>query len=66
MLYTDGVTEARSGPVEYGEAALHGLLSSLAGATAAQVADGVMDAVLGFQGGLAHDDTAIVVVRVRP
>ncbi|MDQ6648843.1 MAG: serine/threonine-protein phosphatase [Actinomycetota bacterium] len=66
VFYTDGVTEARSGPVEYGEPALRELLSSLAGATADQIAQGVMNAVLGFQGGLAHDDTAVVVVRVRP
>lgn len=66
MLDTDGVTEARNGSAEYGEVALHRLLSSLAGATASAIADSVMDAVLAFQGGLAHDDTAVVVVRVRP
>jgi sigma-B regulation protein RsbU (phosphoserine phosphatase) len=63
LLYTDGVPEARRDGDFYGEARLVQVamesLGRAAGLTEALLAD-----VLGFQGGHARDDIAIVAVRV--
>ncbi|MDQ1656781.1 MAG: phosphoserine phosphatase RsbU/P [Cryptosporangiaceae bacterium] len=65
VLYTDGVTEARNGHDFWGEKRLEDLLTTLRGQDAATIAQGITDAVLGFQHGNASDDIAIVVLR-RP
>ena len=62
VAYTDGVTEARSGNQQYGEERLRAVLAGCAGLPAAEIARTVGGAVLAFQGALAHDDTAVVVV----
>jgi hypothetical protein len=64
VLYTDGVTDERRGPDEFGEARLHEAVSQLAGAGAQGIADGVVDAVAGFRTGPARDDIAILVIEV--
>jgi len=62
VMYTDGVTEGRSGEEFFGEGRLH---ASVAGSQAAAVpAESILDDVLTFQGGRARDDIAVVVVRV--
>ncbi|GLZ46402.1 hypothetical protein Acsp06_25870 [Actinomycetospora sp. NBRC 106375] len=66
LLYTDGVTEARGPDGWFGPERLAALLSSLAGASADVVADGVMDAVSEFQGGRFRDDVALLAVRADP
>jgi sigma-B regulation protein RsbU (phosphoserine phosphatase) len=64
VLYTDGVTEARRGGEFFGEARLEALLATLEGQDAAGIATRISDEVLGFQGGYASDDIAVVVIRV--
>jgi serine phosphatase RsbU (regulator of sigma subunit) len=41
-------------------------VASLAGASADEIADGVLTAVTDFQGGRLRDDVALLVVRVDP
>jgi serine phosphatase RsbU (regulator of sigma subunit) len=62
VLYTDGVTEARSGHEQFGEERLLAAVKALAGRSATEIAAGIDDAVGRFQDG-ADDDVAIVVVR---
>ncbi len=63
VLYTDGVTEGRRGDAWFGEA---GLIRSIErGAPSTQeLAEGVLEDVLDFQGGRPRDDVAVVVLRV--
>jgi sigma-B regulation protein RsbU (phosphoserine phosphatase) len=66
VLYTDGVTEARNGQVQFGETRL---LDALAGAwqltSAVEIADSVVRAVDGFRDpNSAADDIAVVAIRV--
>lgn len=64
VLFTDGVSEARSEEGDFfGETRLREALSASGDATADEIADHVLDAVLGFQHGMARDDIAIVVVK---
>jgi serine phosphatase RsbU (regulator of sigma subunit) len=63
LLYTDGVTEAREGDKFFGENRLHETISRLS-AKPNELADGVLDEVLRFQGGYPRDDIAIVTVSV--
>jgi sigma-B regulation protein RsbU (phosphoserine phosphatase) len=65
LLCTDGVAEGRRGAEFYGDARLAARLRTVKG-TAQNVADAVLDDILEFQGGLPHDDIAIVVVAVPP
>jgi PAS domain S-box-containing protein len=64
VLYTDGVTEARSPDGDFfGEGSLRHLLSSCAGCDAVTFARRVKDAVLDFQEGYPRDDLAVLVLR---
>ena len=63
VLYTDGVTEARSDASFFGVERLHALLAAR-GASAQAIADLITDTALDFQGGVPRDDIAVVVVRV--
>ncbi|MPZ74598.1 MAG: SpoIIE family protein phosphatase [Nitriliruptorales bacterium] len=70
VLYTDGVTEARSG--NDGDRSLLGLdrlvdvVDDLRDADAQGIADGVWKAVQEWTGGITTDDCAVVVVRRIP
>jgi PAS domain S-box-containing protein len=64
VLYTDGVTEARSGERFFGEAGLRAALHDVAGLSAETVADHIEKAVSEFQGEEGRDDLALVVFRV--
>ncbi|HZY66497.1 MAG TPA: SpoIIE family protein phosphatase [Rubrobacteraceae bacterium] len=65
VLYTDGVTEARSPDgTFFGEERLRELVQSCARLDAATVAGCMKDAVLEHQGGSPSDDLAILVLRV--
>lgn len=66
VLYTDGVSEARQGGSFFGEAGVAAVAGASAGLPAQAVADAVVAAALAFQHGLAHDDIAVVVVKVPP
>jgi PAS domain S-box-containing protein len=66
VLYTDGVTEARSsGGDFFSEDRLRRLLSSCAGCDAATLAARIKGVVLDFQEGYPRDDLAILVLRAR-
>ena len=65
VLYTDGVTEARSPDGEFfGEERLRDLLRSCAGCDARDFARRIKNVVLEFQEGYPRDDLAILVLRV--
>ncbi|HEU4355633.1 MAG TPA: PP2C family protein-serine/threonine phosphatase, partial [Actinomycetota bacterium] len=66
VLYTDGVTDERSGDDEFGEQRLMDLLATLPGRTAQEIADAVLDAVVAFRSGQPRDDIALLVLRVAP
>jgi sigma-B regulation protein RsbU (phosphoserine phosphatase) len=65
VLYTDGVTEARSREGFFGDAGLAASVARHAGAATALV-DGLLREVLQFQSGNARDDIAVVAVAVPP
>jgi serine phosphatase RsbU (regulator of sigma subunit) len=65
VLYTDGVTEARSGGRFFGEERLKEVIASCRGLSADEAAETIEEAALGFQGGTARDDIAVVVLKVR-
>jgi PAS domain S-box-containing protein len=64
ILYTDGVTEARSPAGDFfGEGRLRSLLSSCVGCDAVTLARRIKDAVVDFQEGYPRDDLAVLVLR---
>ena len=74
VLYTDGVTEARRGDEQYGDARLRDLLEQQRSSGAAsppmdagasrELAEAILLDVLEFQGGQARDDIAVVTISV--
>jgi PAS domain S-box-containing protein len=66
VFYTDGVTDERRGDEEFGDERLQRTLSTLGGRSAQDIVDGIVDAVVDFRSGTAHDDIALLVIRVRP
>ncbi len=65
VLYTDGITEARSPDGSFfGEERLRSLLRSCAGLGAPAIAERLQNGVLEFQEGYPHDDLAVLVLRV--
>jgi PAS domain S-box-containing protein len=65
VLYTDGVTEARSPDGDFlGDERLRGLLRSCSGLDAAGIAARIKKVVLDFQEGCPRDDLAVLVLRV--
>jgi PAS domain S-box-containing protein len=66
VLYTDGITEARSPDGGFfGEDRLRRLLGSYAGCDAVTFAERIKDDVLDFQEGDLRDDLAVLVLRAR-
>jgi sigma-B regulation protein RsbU (phosphoserine phosphatase) len=66
VLYTDGVTEARSGIELFGSDRLEALLRSLAGAGPQRLADSVHEAAAKFSANNLRDDLAVLVARSIP
>ncbi|HXS63392.1 MAG TPA: PP2C family protein-serine/threonine phosphatase, partial [Streptosporangiaceae bacterium] len=66
IMYTDGVTEARSDITRelYGDQRLTETLAGPANLTAAQIAATVINATRTFSGGTVNDDTAVLVLKV--
>ena len=65
VLYTDGVTEARSPDgTFFGEERLRKLVQACGGLDATKTAERIKDAVLEHKGGSPGDDVAILVLRV--
>ena len=52
--------------MEFGEGRLRDTLATLADRAAQAIADGIVEAVEEFRAGKAHDDIAVLVIRVRP
>jgi len=65
VLYTDGVSEARSENGLFGEQRLMELVRGCAGSNATAIADRIQSEVLEFQGGSGSDDLVVLVLRVR-
>lgn len=66
VLYTDGVTEARGPLGRFGQGRLEESLAQCAGMDAEQIASHLENVILGFQTELSRDDTAILVIRMKP
>jgi phosphoserine phosphatase RsbU/P len=64
VFYTDGVSEGRRGREFYGDERLAELVRSRRPAGAPAVAEGIVDDVVAFQGGVPRDDIAVVVLAV--
>jgi sigma-B regulation protein RsbU (phosphoserine phosphatase) len=65
VLYTDGVSEARSPDVTFfGEQRIERILRSSAGLDASTLAGHIENAVLEFQENGSRDDVAVLVLRV--
>jgi serine phosphatase RsbU (regulator of sigma subunit) len=65
VLYTDGVTEARGGPLGsymFGEERLAAVLAECAGLPAAAVVERVMMLATQWVGQQVHDDIAVVAI----
>jgi sigma-B regulation protein RsbU (phosphoserine phosphatase) len=62
LLCTDGLAEGRNDSEFYGEVRIGAQLRATAGGTAQSVAQAVLDDNIAFQGGLAKDDIAVLVV----
>ena len=67
LMYTDGVTEVRGRGLspDYGESELDATLDGLAGASAEEVVQTVLDRAIALHGGEPRDDMALVALRVR-
>jgi sigma-B regulation protein RsbU (phosphoserine phosphatase) len=66
VLFTDGVTEARRGHVQFGETMLMDVLADVAGKSVDDVVDHVVACLDDFSDGRTSDDTALVALRVLP
>jgi AmiR/NasT family two-component response regulator len=62
-LFTDGVTEARTGEEMLGSAGVSSIVKEHASESANSIVDAILEGALGFAGGRLHDDVAIVVIR---
>ena len=65
VLYTDGLTEARSGTGLLGERPVRELLAAEAGSTPERIAERLDALAEAFSGGRRRDDLALLVVRVE-
>jgi sigma-B regulation protein RsbU (phosphoserine phosphatase) len=68
VLFTDGVPEGRRGDEFFGDDRIVSVVREavVRGEGAQEIADGLVQATLDFEGGLARDDIAVVVLRVLP
>ena len=68
ILFTDGVTEARShfDRELYGEDRLRHCIGALGEISAARMADEIQQAALAFSGGNPSDDTVALVLKIPP
>jgi sigma-B regulation protein RsbU (phosphoserine phosphatase) len=66
VLYTDGVTEARTPAGALGESGLATLVAELSGLEPQSLASEVSQRVSALEGGRARDDVAILVVEAAP
>ncbi len=65
VLFTDGVIEARCGDDILGEEGVLAVVATCAGKSAEEIAEAVETTALDCQDGVARDDIAVVVLKVR-
>jgi serine phosphatase RsbU (regulator of sigma subunit) len=65
LLYTDGVTEARTGHEMLEIQGVQEVLRRVAGGSASAVCETVYQRALEFSGGNLKDDVAIVAIRAK-
>jgi PAS domain S-box-containing protein len=63
VMFTDGVTEARTNGEQFGEARLLPALAKLSGVRTGRMSQTLLDRVLKFTGGVLYDDTVILCLR---
>jgi serine phosphatase RsbU (regulator of sigma subunit) len=66
VMFTDGVTEVRGKPPDFGERELDRALAGLAGQSAEDVAEAILVHALAMHDGDPRDDMALLVLRMRP
>jgi sigma-B regulation protein RsbU (phosphoserine phosphatase) len=66
LLYTDGVTEARSRGEFFGRGRLEDLLAQIASLRPNRIVSAIYRAVRNYAEGELHDDIALLVVKARP
>ena len=66
VLFTDGVTEGRSEAGFFGDDRLTEVLHGMRDRSAGEMAQGLVDTVVAFQGGDPRDDIAVLVVKMPP
>jgi sigma-B regulation protein RsbU (phosphoserine phosphatase) len=66
VFFTDGVTEGRGPQGFFGDDRLVELLATMRGKPAAEIAEGLVTAVVDFQQGMPRDDIAVLVLRLPP
>jgi sigma-B regulation protein RsbU (phosphoserine phosphatase) len=66
LVYSDGVSEARAGEVEWGEEGLIARLRAEAATPLAEVPAAIIAAATAFAGGRQDDDMTVLVLRGRP
>ena len=64
LMYTDGITEARSGDEFSGSERVSACVAGLLGADAAELTHGLMEQVLSFQHDDPRDDVAVLCLTV--
>ena len=64
LMYTDGITDARSSEGVFGEERVRGLVSTCAGLSATEIVARIERAVLDFQDGAPRDDIALIALRM--
>ncbi len=65
VLYTDGITDAGSGPDRLGCERLLRMVESSARRPSQEIADGILEATLEYAGGSICDDAALLVVKAH-
>jgi serine phosphatase RsbU (regulator of sigma subunit) len=66
VLYTDGVSEARSDGEQFGDRQFVEVLTALSDASAQAIADGLTSASHAFGRDALEDDAAVFVLRILP
>lgn len=64
VFYTDGITDARRDGKLFGESGVRETVKRLLDRGAQELAEGLLDAVLEYAGGVLADDCAVVVLRL--
>jgi serine phosphatase RsbU (regulator of sigma subunit) len=64
VIVTDGITEARSGNIFFGQEGVKEFLSSHPTYSASETSSGLLEAATAHAGGALQDDAAIVVIEV--